>query len=417
MCTTISKGGQRCASHARPAYEAATLGTPEWDAAAAEFASTPTGRSEIAEALILAQARVHECAGVPGYRGGLHPDYAQAVAAEIALTRALARGEQLREANQSTAAIVAEATEAASAIAADSSAPLSVERLQASVFVMGVDDFTERFEPGEYQRSGAGWAEVVDHPAFLEANPFNPDRIHEGTWDDFVADVAQRGLIEPVTIDSYSGELSEGHHRVVAAMHTGQPVRFHVDTRHDGGALARTLLDEGIPTEDSEDSDGADASTSSEEEAGAGWNYGTPSAEVGEHWSIAQGGDRWHAGGCGAFAIALTERWPHLKIAAEMYHDHGAESVAHAWAYDPATNTRFHIFGAEAWAPTTRPDYDPDSHRVLLDQSAEDVRRLFRGFNTSEDTVYDAMEVVCEQFDPDYVPDPEAGDRNHLYFW
>ena len=192
-------------------------------------------------------------------------------------------------------------------------------------------------------------------------------------------------------------------------MRTGQPVRFHVDTSHDDGALARALVSEGLSEASVQDA----GATSAEDD----WDYGTPNTAVGEHWSIAQGGDRWHAGGCGAFAIALTERWPHLKIAAEMYHDHGAESVAHAWAYDPATNTRFHIFGAETWEPTARPDYDPDSHRVLLDQSADDVRRLFRGFNTGEDAVFDAMEVVCEQFDPAYEPDPDSGDRNHLYFW
>lgn len=154
------------------------------------------------------------------------------------------------------------------------------------------------------------------------------------------------------------------------------------------------------------------ASTSTEEPA---WDPGTPSTDVGEHWSIAEGGTRWHEGGCGAFAIAMTERWPHLKIAAEMYDDHGAESVAHAWAYDPATNTRFHIFGAETWQPTTRPDYDPDSHRVLLEQSPDDIRRLFRGFNTGEDAVFDGMEVACEMFDPDYVADDEY-ERSHLYF-
>ena len=33
------------------------------------------------------------------------------------------------------------------------------------------------------------------------------------------------------------------------------------------------------------------------------------------------------------------------------------------------------------------------------------------------DAVFDAMEVVCEQFDPAYAPDPDSGDRNHLYFW
>lgn len=147
------------------------------------------------------------------------------------------------------------------------------------------------------------------------------------------------------------------------------------------------------------------------------WDPGTPNTDVGEHWSIAEGGTRWHEGGCGAFAIAMTERWPHLKIACELYDDHGAESVAHAWAYDPSTNKRFHIFGAEDWTPTTSPDYDPDSHRVVLDQSPDDVRRLFRGFNTSEDQVYDAMDVAVELFDPNYQPDESDDyDRNHLYF-
>jgi hypothetical protein len=145
------------------------------------------------------------------------------------------------------------------------------------------------------------------------------------------------------------------------------------------------------------------------------WDYGTPKADVEPHWSIAEGGDRWHAGGCGAFAIAAVERWPHLQIACEMYYDHGKETVAHAWAYDPATSTRFHIYGAESWTPTDRPDYDRDSHRVLLNQTAEDVRRHFRGHNCSEDTVMDAMDVVCEMFDPNFVADDEF-DRTHLYF-
>lgn len=153
------------------------------------------------------------------------------------------------------------------------------------------------------------------------------------------------------------------------------------------------------------------------DEGVAVWDAGTPNLDVGEHWSLAEGGTRWHEGGCGAFAIAMVERWPHLQIACEMYHDRSAESVAHAWAYDPATNTRFHIFGAQGWAPTTRPDYDPESSRVLLGQTPEDVRRLFRGFKCSEDEVYDAMNVAVEMFDPGYEPDDDEFDRNHLYFW
>lgn len=121
-----------------------------------------------------------------------------------------------------------------------------------AVFVMGPDEFAERFGPGEYQRSGAGWDEVEDHPAFLERNPFNPDRIHAGTWDDFVADIGTNGLREPVEIDPYSEEVSEGHHRVVAALKTGQPVRFTVAApegswlQESGQALARSLLDDDV---------------------------------------------------------------------------------------------------------------------------------------------------------------------------
>lgn len=47
MCKSVAEGGQRCAAHTRPAYEAATPGTPGWDAAAAAYASTPTGRTEL----------------------------------------------------------------------------------------------------------------------------------------------------------------------------------------------------------------------------------------------------------------------------------------------------------------------------------------------------------------------------------
>lgn len=405
MCKSLTQGGQRCAAHTRPPFENATFGTPEWDKAAADFASTPTGRIELSEALVAAQERTAACTPPPGRTEGYDAaQWKQAMLHEIALTRALEQGERLREATRDTASSIADA----SLMRDENARDRELKVLSETVFTLAAGDFAERFGPGEYQRSGAGWDEVADHPAFLEENPFNSDRIHEGTWDAFVADVARNGIAEPVSVDSYSEELAEGHHRVVAALRAGQPIRFRVDTTHDGGELARTLIEQGF-------AEPVIASPVAPDTGG--WDYGTPNTEVAQHWSIAEGGDRWHAGGCGAFAIALTERWPHLKIAAEMYHDHGAESVAHAWAYDPATNTRFHIFGAEQWEPTTRPDYDPDSHRVLLDQNADDVRRLFRGFNTSEDTVFDAMEVVCEQFDPHYEPDPDAGDRNYLYFW
>lgn len=44
MCQSMAEGGQRCAAHTRPRYEAATFGTAEWDEAAAEYAASPSGR-------------------------------------------------------------------------------------------------------------------------------------------------------------------------------------------------------------------------------------------------------------------------------------------------------------------------------------------------------------------------------------
>lgn len=105
------------------------------------------------------------------------------------------------------------------------------------VHVLPVADFIEQFDPGEYQRSGAGWSEVEDHPAFQEPSAFNPGRIHSGTWDDFVHHVGQHGIQEPVEVDPYDNTVSEGHHRVVAAMHTGRDVPYTVKEYSEGHPL------------------------------------------------------------------------------------------------------------------------------------------------------------------------------------
>jgi hypothetical protein len=86
------------------------------------------------------------------------------------------------------------------------------------------EQFTERFLPGEYQRSGAGWDEVESHPAFNEPNPSNPQRVHAGTMPDLIESVRKHGIRVPVEIDPYNDEVAEGHHRVIAAIHTGRPI-------------------------------------------------------------------------------------------------------------------------------------------------------------------------------------------------
>lgn len=95
-----------------------------------------------------------------------------------------------------------------------------------SVHRTPVTEFTKRFPPGEYDtRNGdADWDEVKNHPNFHEQNSFNPGRVHGGTWGDFVDDVAKHGIKEPVSVDHYDEKVSSGHHRVVAAIHTGQDV-------------------------------------------------------------------------------------------------------------------------------------------------------------------------------------------------
>lgn len=58
MCKSKAEGGQRCAAHTRPCYEAATFGTAEWDDAAAQHATTPEGQERLSE-----EAKVAELVG------------------------------------------------------------------------------------------------------------------------------------------------------------------------------------------------------------------------------------------------------------------------------------------------------------------------------------------------------------------
>ena len=78
MCRSLADGGARCASHTRPAYQTAPFGTPEWDEAAAAYASTPTGRME----LLGSKAAAEE---------------ARDVTSVVAFEHALTQGERMRE--------------------------------------------------------------------------------------------------------------------------------------------------------------------------------------------------------------------------------------------------------------------------------------------------------------------------------
>lgn len=106
MCKSQAEGGQRCAAHTRDAYRTAdaalteaqaagdaaalAVATQRWDAAAAEYASTPTGHAELDQRRLQYQAHGH-------------------TAAASRLAAALRRGQTLREANTAAAAAIAQA--------------------------------------------------------------------------------------------------------------------------------------------------------------------------------------------------------------------------------------------------------------------------------------------------------------------
>lgn len=87
MCRSTAQGGQRCAAHTRPRYDAATFGTEEWDIAAAEYASTPEGRSTL----------------MASYEGERSPERS------VALYGALSRGANMRAAHMEIAETVRDA--------------------------------------------------------------------------------------------------------------------------------------------------------------------------------------------------------------------------------------------------------------------------------------------------------------------
>lgn len=93
MCKSISEGGQRCAAHTRPKYEAAAFGTVAWDEAAAAYGSTPSGRK-----MLEAERQ----------RASADGDADRAIAFE----RAIRFGNQQREVAKATRAAIEEARRA-----------------------------------------------------------------------------------------------------------------------------------------------------------------------------------------------------------------------------------------------------------------------------------------------------------------
>lgn len=79
MCQSLRQGGLRCAAHTRPKLNAATFGTPEWDQAAAQHASTRAGHTELETRAATAEATGN-------------------IEQAVALQHALNQGQRIREA-------------------------------------------------------------------------------------------------------------------------------------------------------------------------------------------------------------------------------------------------------------------------------------------------------------------------------
>lgn len=111
MCRSLEDGGQRCASHTRPAYEAAPVLTPEWEAVAADYASTPSGRKALEAEIAAAQVEVDEWRAARrehGDKGSMKAflSYCESVAVVAGLENALARGLSIREANKEAGRLI-----------------------------------------------------------------------------------------------------------------------------------------------------------------------------------------------------------------------------------------------------------------------------------------------------------------------
>lgn len=87
MCKSQADGGQRCAAHTRSKYETLTRTDPGWDAAAAEYASTPEGHDRLTE-------EADQAAAAGDFETEAH------------LRSAITRGEAMRAANKETAQII-----------------------------------------------------------------------------------------------------------------------------------------------------------------------------------------------------------------------------------------------------------------------------------------------------------------------
>jgi hypothetical protein len=78
-----------------------------------------------------------------------------------------------------------------------------------------VETFTKLYKPSEY---GNNWEEVPGHRLFGRAGAERQALLEES--------VKSEGIKEPISVDRMSQRVTDGHHRVIASMKSGQPIKF-----------------------------------------------------------------------------------------------------------------------------------------------------------------------------------------------
>ena len=184
MCRSLAEDGQRCAAHTRPAYQTAAFGTPDWDRAAAQYASTPTGRMELMSSMAAAEA-------------------ADDVQSAVAFDAALREGERLRERSAMTAEAVASGT----GVAAVPDAEPAGEVLDAPVPGFGTDGYYDDEPRDDYDwEPSPAWSPSmsqhswnIDDPSFAGCRP-------DMTESEFIDQVCGN---EGVSRDQFEAVLAE----------------------------------------------------------------------------------------------------------------------------------------------------------------------------------------------------------------
>lgn len=84
------------------------------------------------------------------------------------------------------------------------------------VQVLPAVQFATRFKPRYYADT---WENVPNDPQFAESDHGPVD------MSELCDSIAFHGVLSPVSV--VDDEVDEGHHRVVAALHTGAPIPFY----------------------------------------------------------------------------------------------------------------------------------------------------------------------------------------------